>query len=413
MLSWHSMRLVTATPQQVHRPKPSKKLWRKLALAGFVLLILFQLLRPLPYATVTLQLPPLPTGKSVDLNWPAGGGAAVAAENYDLLAASGVTSPMATASIAKVVTALCVLEKYPLKLGQAGPLITIKPIDVAFYQEQANQNGSRLPVQEGGQLSEYQALQALLIPSANNIADTLAVWAFGSRERYRTYANAFVARHGLTQTSIGTDASGFDPSTASTAADLARLGLLARKQPVIMEIAGQKSVSFPSAGEYTNYNRSLGINGINGLKTGNNDQNPGGLLFTADIPVGEQTIHVSGTVIGAASLSDALAASESLAGSVGKNFEFIRYTSAGQRIGTVRTAWGKTAPVTTLRAMELTRWVGHEITETHTLHVVPVSRTGEVGALVVKAGQVQSSTSVVMSKTPDMPSVWWRLTRIR
>jgi D-alanyl-D-alanine carboxypeptidase (penicillin-binding protein 5/6) len=44
-------------------------------------------------------------------------------------------------------------------------------------------------VQLGEELSEYQALQALLLPSANNIAETLARWAFGSIDAYNAYAN--------------------------------------------------------------------------------------------------------------------------------------------------------------------------------------------------------------------------------
>ena len=35
-------------------------------------------------------------------------------------------------------------------------------------------------VAAGEQISQYQALQAMLIPSANNVADSLARWAFGS-----------------------------------------------------------------------------------------------------------------------------------------------------------------------------------------------------------------------------------------
>ena len=38
-------------------------------------------------------------------------------------------------------------------------------------------------VQNGEKISQYQALQAMLLPSGNNMADSMARWAFGARQR--------------------------------------------------------------------------------------------------------------------------------------------------------------------------------------------------------------------------------------
>jgi len=68
------------------------------------------------------------------------------------------------------------------------------------------------------QLTELQALQALLLPSANNIAAVLARWDGGSAGRFVARMNATARSLGMTHTRY-TDPSGYDDATVSTAAD--------------------------------------------------------------------------------------------------------------------------------------------------------------------------------------------------
>jgi len=73
----------------------------------------------------------------------------------------------------------------------------------------------------GEKLSEYQALQAMLIPSGNNMADSFGRgWIFGSPEAYVTYANQMISTMGLNKTLVGDAASGFGDSTTSTADEI-------------------------------------------------------------------------------------------------------------------------------------------------------------------------------------------------
>lgn len=73
-------------------------------------------------------------------------------------------------------------------------------------------------VQAGEQLTERQLLEALLIPSGNNIAWRLAAQVAGGDTVFLAEMNAEARALGMNQT-IYTDPSGFDPSTVSTAAD--------------------------------------------------------------------------------------------------------------------------------------------------------------------------------------------------
>lgn len=410
------MRLV-----HVHNQKPNRNNGRrrKVAAASFitgtliVVALFINMMRPLPNAQLTLSLPDAPKAEPVSLQWPETGQAAIAAENYGLLSSHGSNTPLATASITKVITALCILEKHPIKPGEDGPNITMSKRDVAFYQEQLQQNGSNIPVYDGEILTLYEAIEALMIPSANNIADTLAIWGFGNLATYADYANAYVMRHGLVKTHIGEeDASGYDASTASTATDLAHLGLLAMKQPVLMEIAKKQSTILPYVGEVTNYNGALGLAGINGLKTGNNNENRGALLFTADLEIHGKTIRISGAVMGQDSLPQALRKSVALVASIGDNFQAVPYIKKGSVIGTAQTTWGARVPVITESDITIIRWKGSAVRVQTTTHNTTALHAGTIGAINISAGAAQAGATVKITTAATGPGYWWRVTRI-
>jgi len=87
-------------------------------------------------------------------------------------------------------TAYLVLRDHPLRLGQDGPTITLTDADVADTDRRHRQRESVVSIAAGEQLTERQALQALLLPSANNIAAVLARWDCGSVDRFVTRMNA-------------------------------------------------------------------------------------------------------------------------------------------------------------------------------------------------------------------------------
>ena len=110
-----------------------------------------------------------------------------------------------------------------------------------------------MAVQAGEQLTERQLLEALLIPSGNNIAQMLAAQVAGSETRFIAEMNAEARALGMDHT-IYTDPSGFDPSTVSTAADQLRVFQRAMRFPVFRQIVSMASVTLPVAGTLTNYN---------------------------------------------------------------------------------------------------------------------------------------------------------------
>jgi D-alanyl-D-alanine carboxypeptidase (penicillin-binding protein 5/6) len=133
------------------------------------------------------------------LSWPTSGQSAVGILNSKVLDTHGIQTPVPTASTAKLITALMVLKAKPLSVGQQGPTITLGPSDLAIYNAYVAEQGSVVQVQSGEQISEYQMLEAMLLPSANNMADSLAIWAYGTLANYSEAANNYI--HG----SLGLD----------------------------------------------------------------------------------------------------------------------------------------------------------------------------------------------------------------
>src|SRR5262249_56947633 len=114
------------------------------------------------------------------------------------------------------------------------------------------------------------ALQALLIPSANNIAAVLARWDAGSEDRFVARMNATARSLGMTRTRY-TDPSGYDDATVSTAADQVRIVERAMGMPVFASIVAMQTTTLPVAGTVQNTNALLGRDGFVGVKTGSDD----------------------------------------------------------------------------------------------------------------------------------------------
>src|SRR2546430_575275 len=155
------------------------------------------------------------------------------------------------ASVAKVMTAYLVLRDHPLRPGQEGPTITLTDADVADTDRRRRQQESVVSITAGEQLTERQALQALLLPSANNIAAVLARWDAGSANRFVDRMNATARSLGMTHTRY-TDPSGYDDATVSIAADQVRVVDRAMGLAVFASIVAEPSPTLPVAGTVPN-----------------------------------------------------------------------------------------------------------------------------------------------------------------
>ena len=229
------------------------------------------------------------------VSWPADGVSAADISGLGVLAGPGANRPVPIASVAKLMTAYVVLLDHPLPAEGSGPAITVQSSEAAAYPSQAGAGDSLVPVAAGETLTERQALEALLLPSADNMAWILARWDTGSQAAFVARMNATARRLGMTGTSY-TDPSGLDPSTASTAADQVRLGMAAMRVPALAAIVAMPTAVVPEAGVVRNYNTLLGQDGVVGLKTGNTHAAGGCLLVAAWSQAGgRKTLIVAAT----------------------------------------------------------------------------------------------------------------------
>ncbi len=387
-----------------------------------VVVVVVQLVRSPPgqSATVTgAQSVPVPGSNT--LPWPATGEAATAIGTGPVRTSSptAATSPVPIASLAKMMTAYLILKDHPLDNGTAGPSITVTAAQAAAYASEAAQQDSVLPVTTGETLTEQQALQALLIASADNVADILAQWDAGS-------VTAFVAKMNTTAKSLGmdhttyTDPSGLATSTVSTAADQLVISRTAMANPTFAAIVAMQSATFPEAGTVQNYDYDVGHDGIIGVKTGSDSAAGGCWAFAAKRTVAGGTQTVYGVVLGIPAdatglLEPALAAGEALANALPGTVSKMTVVPAGKVVGYVTAPWrSEPVPVVTTTAVTGVVENGTRIT----LHVnlpVPAGRTvadgQKLGSLHADQVDGTDSSTLVAKGSGSGPGLSWRLTR--
>jgi serine-type D-Ala-D-Ala carboxypeptidase (penicillin-binding protein 5/6) len=234
------------------------------------------------------------------VNWPPQGQAALALGS-GRPAASPDEQPAPIASLAKVMTAYLTLRRYPLRGAQDGFTTTITENDASAEAQDAHNDESVVAVRPGEQLTERQLLEALLIPSGNNIARILASQVAGSEAGFVADMNAQAHALGMDRTTY-TDPSGWDPGTVSTAADQLRVFQRAMRFPVFRQIVSMANVTLPVAGTLTNFN-PLVADGYAG-KTGSDSAAGGCLAFFTHVTVGGRRMAVAGVVMGQGQGSD-------------------------------------------------------------------------------------------------------------
>ncbi len=372
--------------------------------------------RPLPAITaiqpVVKAQTAVPKGKS--LAWPAGGQAAVGIAGSTILETHGKQTGVPTASTAKLITVLCVLQKKPLALGQQGPTITLTQNDVNIYASYLAKDGSLVPVKVGEKITEYQMLEVILLPSANNMADSLAIRTFGSLQNYSKYANDYVKSLGLASTHIGNDASGFNASTVSSAHDLTKLGEIAMSNPVLAQIVGKPTASgIPIVNKVNNVNFLLGTANIVGVKTGDTDQAGGVFIAAAKKTINGKPVTIVTTVMGAPDIFSALKSNLNLSQSAQNNFKSADIIKASTVAGRYQLPWGGSVSAMAEQDLKLSGWAGSNIPFTVNLHPIPAdAQAGRtVGTLTIKksATNNQKTVAIKLRTAPTAPSIRWRL----
>ena len=297
------------------------------------------------------------------LPWPAIGQAALDVPSAGVMMESpGRETPVPVASLAKIMTAYVVLHDHPLSAYQAGPKLTMNPLDVADAAKDERYDETSVPVTAGEVLSERQLLDGLLVHSANNLADTLARWDAGSVPGFVAKMNATARAMGLTQTHYA-DASGFDPATRSTAGDQLRLAQAAMRLPAFASIVDQPVITLPGAGALANYVQAVGRHGVVGVKSGFTAAAGGCVVLAARRPVGRREVLVMAAVTGQegyAVLARADRIALGLIDAAAGRLRSVRVLSEGEPVEALQLPWRPESPVpvVTMSDIGVVGWPG-------------------------------------------------------
>jgi D-alanyl-D-alanine carboxypeptidase (penicillin-binding protein 5/6) len=205
--------------------------------------------------------------------------------------------PAPIASLAKVMTAYLVLKHYPLHTADAGRSFVVGQADVVDTETRHHEGQSIVDVRAGEQLTERDALMAILLPSANNIAALVARQVDGSVDSFVAEMNRTAHALGMSQTTY-TDPSGYDAATVSTALDQLRLARVVAKDETLVRLMATRNYWLPVAGDVANTNTLLGVDGFVGMKTGSDDAAGGCFMFRSERRTDRGNVTLIGVVLG-------------------------------------------------------------------------------------------------------------------
>lgn len=186
------------------------------------------------------------------------------------------------ASTTKIMTALTALDYYKLD-----DVLTVKTRNI---------EGSIVGLKTGEKLLFKDLLYAMLLPSGNDAAMTIAQNYPGGEEEFVKKMNEKAISFNLYNTKFSDPTGLSDDGDYTTVKDLARLSSIAMKNETFQEIVSTKEKTITNISgrkTYTlnNLNRLLEVDGVDGIKTGYTDI-AGGVLTTSKSENGHKLIIV-------------------------------------------------------------------------------------------------------------------------
>ncbi|MFE7315335.1 D-alanyl-D-alanine carboxypeptidase [Streptomyces sp. NPDC057555] len=406
------------------------KVWTPIVVLLGIIFVVVQSVRPLPNPKLALTADAKHSfgGSSPSLPWPGEGQAVVDIDGLGRMGSQGEMKPLPIGSVAKVMTTYLILKDHPLKKGEDGPSIDVDQKAEDDYVNGKRENESVVEMKKGQKISEREALEAVMLPSANNAARLLARWDAGDEEAFIKKMNDTAKELGMTNTTY-TDASGLKESTVSTAEDQVKLAKKAMADPTFRAMARMPSYHAttasggaplsPEAKEQKNFNKLVPLYGVVGIKTGSTTKAGGNLLFAAEKKVGDTTQLIIGAVFGQHKnppIDTAMWASRDLILAAGKQLETQQVVKKGQVVGQVDDGLGGTTPVVATKDMDVIGWPGAAVELKLNGNGKPVpheAKAGtEVGVLTAGSGLGEIEVPVALQSDLAEPSFGAKVTRI-
>ena len=296
------------------------------------------------------------------------------------------------ASTIKMLNALVVRERADLD-----DVVVVSPRAAAIWDGEVG-------LKAGQRLKVKQLLQMMLVASANDAAEALAIYIGGSEANYVRLMNAKARQLKLTGTRAA-DPHGLSKREYSTPTDLAALAREVMKDPVLRRIVLQRSVAVPRPGAKPSVVKSTDLllgaySGIQGVKTG--FTRPAGYCFVSAAKRGN--VELVGVVLGAKSNKARFAETRRLLDWGFAHYRSRLIVSKDETAGTAPVVGGLETSVTIhpMRSFSALEFDGDPITRVFRVAastpapVVVGQRFGEV--LVVSRGSVVATIPLVADR---------------
>ncbi|RWZ61179.1 hypothetical protein ELQ92_09100 [Labedella populi] len=367
------------------------------------------LLGPLPEARATHLEPAAPAGSPPVL--PETGASAVTERPEDSpISVAGDTAPVPMAAATKVITALVVLDARPLSADEEGAVVPITSNDFLTYRDYRAAGARTVTVYTDDAWSERGMLQALLLGSSNNHADTLARWAFGSLEEYLVAARSWLDGNGLDGITVA-DATGLSAESVGTAEDLAAVAALALADPAVASVLASEVTGLPSRRGIENTTTYLPELGVTGISRSYTDAAGICLLFRLSVDVGEETYELYGAILRQPDWDALETAVTALAEQASTAVVEAPLVAEGTPLVRYDTEWGPTVTASVGASVTSPRWVSSAPTIETTLDPLVTGGSGRiVGSAEITAGGRTTTAPVKLDERLEDPGVLWRIT---
>ncbi|WP_253911251.1 D-alanyl-D-alanine carboxypeptidase [Streptomyces sp. CNQ-509] len=396
------------------------KIWTPLVILLAIVLGVVQMLRPLPAPALTLTAASSYSfeGGTPEMPWPSEGQASIDVAGLGSLGSYGKQKSVPIGSVAKVMTAYIILRDHPMKPGGDGASI---PVDDTAVEEAAlsSEGETTVELDPDSRLSQKEALQALLIASANNVARLLARWhSDGDMQAFVDEMNRTAEELGMDGTTYS-DPSGLKESTVSTAEDQVIIGKAAMKDPLFKQIVAMPVYTDSRGDDHDNSNKMVPLHGI-GIKVGSTTKAGGNFLFATEKKVAGEEQLIIGAVLGqyaVPQLPTAMEFGRQLMAAGEKALTDMTVVKKGDVVGEVDDGLGGTTPVVATEDVVAPGWgglkVGLELGPDRTGEVPHEGAKGDrVGVLTMGSGQGEVRVPVALAEDLAEPGFGAKLSRL-
>jgi D-alanyl-D-alanine carboxypeptidase (penicillin-binding protein 5/6) len=305
-----------------------------------------------------------------------------------------------------------VLKVHPLEANEPGPTITFGQADIDQLDAIIAQDGKYSEVSVGDTTTERDALYALMLNSSNNIANSLAIWAYGSMDEFLAQTAAWLAEQGLNDTVVA-DASGLSADSRSSSSDLIAIGRLALANPALAAIVGTRSIELPLFGRLVNGNTLIGTSGITGIKTGTTDEAGACLLYSATFTVVRESITLIGVTTGAALQSELQPALATYVASLEAGFREVVLADPAQPVATVTSLWNTTSNIVPKKSVSAVTWSDTPVGVEVRLGDIRGGGAGTtVGTMTFDTPRGEQVVDLVLEKDLADPGPFWRFSHV-